>query len=81
MGKRLAAADSEPCVGCQSCMFAWVRRKGEGGLADARIYVRSDEVIGRASSSSVGRVRTRSAGSLREGGDSFGMTSNRRIAP
>jgi len=41
MAKRLSVIDSERCVGCQSCMFACVRRHGHGGLADARIHVRS----------------------------------------
>lgn len=47
MAKRLAVVDSDRCVGCQSCMFACVRRSGEGGLADARIHVRSDGGIER----------------------------------
>jgi carbon-monoxide dehydrogenase iron sulfur subunit len=38
---RLAVVETERCVGCQSCMFACVRRQGEAGLAKARIYVRS----------------------------------------
>jgi ferredoxin len=33
MAKRLSVIDAERCVGCQSCMFACVRRMGEGGLA------------------------------------------------
>ena len=47
MTKRLAVVDSDRCVGCQSCMFACVRRLGEAGLADARIMVRSDGGIER----------------------------------
>ncbi len=38
---RLAIADSERCVGCQSCMFACSRRQGEAGLAASCIGVRS----------------------------------------
>jgi len=38
---RLAIADSERCVGCQSCMFACARRQGEAGLAASCIGVRS----------------------------------------
>ncbi len=38
---RLTVADSERCVGCQSCMFACSRRQGEAGQARACIGVRS----------------------------------------
>ena len=38
---RLAVLDSEKCIGCQSCMFACVRRQGEAGLAKACIGVKS----------------------------------------
>jgi len=38
---RLLIIDAERCVGCQMCMFACARRHGEGGLAEARIGVRS----------------------------------------
>ena len=41
MANRLAVADAERCVGCQSCMFACARRYGEGGLASSCIGVRS----------------------------------------
>ncbi len=47
MSKRLAVVDSDRCVGCQSCMFACVRRNGSGGLANARILARSDGGIER----------------------------------
>ena len=47
MRTRLAVVDGERCVGCQVCMFACVRRAGEGGLANARIHVRSDGGIER----------------------------------
>jgi Fe-S-cluster-containing dehydrogenase component len=47
MAKRLAVVDIDRCVGCQVCMFACVRRQGEGGLAGARIAVRSDGGIER----------------------------------
>ena len=42
MIKRLAVIDNDRCVGCQSCMFACVRRQGHAGLAGTRIKVRSD---------------------------------------
>jgi len=38
---RLAVVDTERCVGCQSCMFACVRRQNEAGLARTCIEVRS----------------------------------------
>jgi anaerobic carbon-monoxide dehydrogenase iron sulfur subunit len=38
---RLEVIDTERCVGCQSCMFACVRRQGVGGLAKTRINVSS----------------------------------------
>ncbi|MGA1863972.1 MAG: hypothetical protein ACMUHX_02805 [bacterium] len=38
---RLAAFDSEKCVGCQNCMFACSRRHDEAGLAKTCIGVRS----------------------------------------
>ena len=47
MAKRLAVVDSDRCVGCQSCMFACARRKGEAGLGDPCIHVRSDGGIER----------------------------------
>lgn len=30
---RLTVKDVDKCIGCQSCMFACARRKGEAGLA------------------------------------------------
>ncbi len=39
--KRLSVIDVERCVGCQSCMFACVRRQGRGGLAGSCIGVHS----------------------------------------
>jgi Fe-S-cluster-containing dehydrogenase component len=39
--KRLSVIDIDRCVGCQSCMFACVRRTGHGGLAGSCIGVRS----------------------------------------
>lgn len=41
MVKRLAILDVERCVGCQSCMFACVRRTGHGGLEGTCIHVQS----------------------------------------
>ncbi|MHC4663523.1 MAG: 4Fe-4S binding protein [Planctomycetota bacterium] len=38
---RLAVADAEKCVGCQSCMFACARREKVAGLGKSRIGVRS----------------------------------------
>ncbi len=38
---RLSVVDAELCVGCQACMFACVRRQGEGGLGKTRIAVGS----------------------------------------
>ena len=38
---RLSIADTERCVGCQSCMFACARRQGDAGLAETCIGVRS----------------------------------------
>jgi carbon-monoxide dehydrogenase iron sulfur subunit len=38
---KLRVIDSQLCVGCQSCMFACSRRKGDGGLTNSCIYVRS----------------------------------------
>jgi len=41
MAKRLSVVDVQRCVGCQSCMFACVRRFGKGGLEGSCIHVRS----------------------------------------
>lgn len=38
---KLSIIDSKRCVGCQSCMFACVRRNGEAGLSDSSIMIRS----------------------------------------
>ncbi len=38
---RLVVADSERCVGCETCMFACSRRQGEAGLASSCMGVRS----------------------------------------
>lgn len=38
---KLSIIDSKRCVGCQSCMFACVRRSGTGGLADSSIKILS----------------------------------------
>jgi len=41
MAKRLSVIDVDRCVGCQACMFACVRRLGQGGLEGACIHVAS----------------------------------------
>ncbi len=41
MAKRLSVVDVDRCVGCQACMFACVRRLGQGGLRGSRIRVAS----------------------------------------
>jgi anaerobic carbon-monoxide dehydrogenase iron sulfur subunit len=41
MANRLSVVDVDRCVGCQSCMFACVRRLGRGGLEGSCIHVRS----------------------------------------
>ncbi len=38
---RLAVIDTERCIGCQSCMFACVRRQGAAGLGLSCIGIRS----------------------------------------
>ena len=38
---RLAVLETEKCVGCQLCMFAWSRRHNEAGLAQSCIGVSS----------------------------------------
>lgn len=38
---RLTVKDVDKCIGCQSCMFACARRKGEAGLARSSIGIRS----------------------------------------
>lgn len=40
-GMKLQVLDVERCVGCQLCMFACGRMQAQGGLAKARIGVRS----------------------------------------
>jgi Fe-S-cluster-containing dehydrogenase component len=37
---RLTVKDVDKCIGCQSCMFACARRKGEAGLARSSIGIR-----------------------------------------
>lgn len=39
---RLTVIDPALCVGCQCCMFACARRRGQGGLNLSAIAVRSD---------------------------------------
>lgn len=39
--QRLSVLDPDRCVGCQECMFACVRRLGDGGLEGACIHIRS----------------------------------------
>ena len=41
MSMRLTVKDIDKCIGCQSCMFACARRKGEAGLARSSIGIRS----------------------------------------
>ncbi|MCU0722160.1 MAG: 4Fe-4S binding protein [Planctomycetes bacterium] len=38
---RLSVKDPDLCVGCQSCMFACARRRGEAGLGETSIAVHS----------------------------------------
>jgi len=38
---RLSVKDAQKCVGCQSCMFACVRRQNVAGLGQSCIEVRS----------------------------------------
>ncbi|MGA1845944.1 4Fe-4S binding protein [Deferribacter abyssi] len=38
---RLVVADSERCVGCQSCMFACSRKNNEAGLSKTSLMVKS----------------------------------------
>lgn len=38
---RLSVKDSQRCVGCQSCMFACSRRRGDAGLANSCIGIKS----------------------------------------
>jgi carbon-monoxide dehydrogenase iron sulfur subunit len=41
MAKRLSVVDVDRCVGCQSCMFACVRRLSQGGLEGTCIHIQS----------------------------------------
>ena len=41
MAKRLSVIDVDRCVGCQACMFACVRRLGQGGLDGTCIHIQS----------------------------------------
>lgn len=47
MPKRLVVVDIDRCVGCQSCMFACMRRSGQGGTSGACIGVHSAGGISR----------------------------------
>jgi anaerobic carbon-monoxide dehydrogenase iron sulfur subunit len=38
---KLTITDAQRCIGCQSCMFACVRRQGKVGLAETCIGVKS----------------------------------------
>lgn len=41
MAKRLSVVDMDRCVGCQSCMFACVRRLSQGGLEGTCLHIHS----------------------------------------
>ena len=38
---KLSIIDAARCVGCQSCMFACVRRNGQAGISASCIFIRS----------------------------------------
>ncbi len=42
---RLTVKDVDKCIGCQSCMFACARRKGEAGLARSSMGIRSAGLV------------------------------------